>query len=600
MQSVCLYNKHWAAVIIRDLFKADDWQDKVDAIKEAEDSLRKDVKQHNSEELKSRLRSIDNALSYLRLDVKAVKSAVQDQTLVLSQIHHDENDQRCLQDLHIIDPEAHKMKIEKAKGGLLKDSYCWILGHDDFRRFWNDPENRLLWIKGDPGKGKTMLLCGIIDQLTPRTSQVLSFYFCQATETKFRSAVSVLRGLLWYLCAKQPQLTSFVRSKYDIQGRKLFDDFALESLEEIFFAMLKDSCLQESVFVVDALDECSDDSRKDLIHLILKASRSFPSKWIVSSRNWPSIEAQFQDVENVRVSLELNKDSVSQAVEIYIRHKVGELSKQKNYDSQTRDAVLERLLLKANNTFLWVALACKELARDEIRARHTIKKLDSIPGGLEEFYQRMLEQVFISEDGDICRQILAIGCITYRPISSDELRTLVTETRKLTDEELKEIVEECGSFLTLQEGVVYFVHQSAKDFLRGKASNQILPAGERRQHYAIFLRSLVALSETLQRDICKLNAPGFPIENVLPSDLESLSHIRYSCMYWASHLQDSDRTDINNALQDNGNVHTFIRNKYLYWLECLSLLQSISEGIRAVHKLEALVVSCSRCILEAV
>ncbi|CZR68133.1 uncharacterized protein PAC_18032 [Phialocephala subalpina] len=55
------------------------------------------------------------------------------------------------------------------KGGLLKDSYRWILDNTDFQRWRQDEQSRLLWIKGDPGKGKTMLLCGIIDELTQST-----------------------------------------------------------------------------------------------------------------------------------------------------------------------------------------------------------------------------------------------------------------------------------------------------------------------------------------------------------------------------------------------------------------------------------------------
>jgi len=496
MQRVCLYNKHWAAVIARDLFKGDDWQDKVDSIKKAEASLRDDVNQHNSEELKSRLRRIDNTLGRLRLDVKAVESAVQVQTQVLRQIHHDENDQKCLQDLRIVDPEAHKENIEKTKGGLLKDSYYWILDHDDFRRFRNDPESRLLWIKGNPGKGKTMLLCGIIDHPKQETSQVLSFYFCQATQSELRSAVSVLRGLLWLLCDRQSQLTSLVRSKYDSQGRKLFEDgYAFESLKRMFLDMLKDPCLQEAVFVVDALDECSDDSRENLIDFILEASRLSSSKWIVSSRNWPSIEEQFRDSENVRIPLELNQDSISQAVGMFVEYKVEQLARKKKYDPQTKDDVLKKLLLKANDTFLWVALVCKELARPQVKAQDTIAELDSAPEELDKFYQRMLSQVLALRDR--YRQILATACLTYRPVSLDELRILVTEVKGFSDEQLEEIIRECGSFLTLQDDVVYFVHQSAQDFLLDNASDQILPFGTAHQHHALFSRSLAALSENL-------------------------------------------------------------------------------------------------------
>ncbi|KXX81069.1 Vegetative incompatibility protein HET-E-1 [Madurella mycetomatis] len=68
------------------------------------------------------------------------------------------------------------------KGGLLRDLYRWILDNADFRRWRDDLQRRLLWIKGDAGKGKTMLLCGIINELESTANDSKLFYFfCQGT-----------------------------------------------------------------------------------------------------------------------------------------------------------------------------------------------------------------------------------------------------------------------------------------------------------------------------------------------------------------------------------------------------------------------------------
>jgi hypothetical protein len=37
----------------------------------------------------------------------------------------------------LTDPRDDKARIEQTKGGLLKDSYKWILDHPDFRQ-WRD------------------------------------------------------------------------------------------------------------------------------------------------------------------------------------------------------------------------------------------------------------------------------------------------------------------------------------------------------------------------------------------------------------------------------------------------------------------------------
>lgn len=71
----------------------------------------------------------------------------------------------CLRHLYVTDPRADKIRIEETNGGLIPDSYHWILENSDFKRWRNGQQSHLLWIKGDPGKGKTMLLCGVVDEL---------------------------------------------------------------------------------------------------------------------------------------------------------------------------------------------------------------------------------------------------------------------------------------------------------------------------------------------------------------------------------------------------------------------------------------------------
>lgn len=81
----------------------------------------------------------------------------------------------CLQDLRPTDPRYDKKRIEETKGGLLVDSYSWVLDNDTFQQWRKDSRSRLLWMKGDPGKGKTMLLCGIINELQ---KAVKKYYDC--------------------------------------------------------------------------------------------------------------------------------------------------------------------------------------------------------------------------------------------------------------------------------------------------------------------------------------------------------------------------------------------------------------------------------------
>ncbi|KAH7189691.1 uncharacterized protein B0J16DRAFT_397650 [Fusarium flagelliforme] len=596
IKSVCLYHRNWAAVIGRDLLKIDDWAGQLSGIKEAEAAVQRDMEQYNTEESKTQFRKLTDTATALEENLQDIHSAIQDQTRQQEKRHQDDRDKQCLKDLRETDPRDDKTRIQETKGGLLRDSYRWILDNDDFRRWRDDPQSQLLWIKGDPGKGKTMLLCGIIDELGKEPDKHLSYFFCQATETRLSNATAVLRGLIYLLVEQQPSLISHVREKHDHAGKQLFEDGnAWEALSKILTAMLNDPSVDGAILIVDALDECKT-NRHQLLDFITKPSRV---KWIVSSRNWPDIEEKLDNAkQKVMLRLELNKDSISKAVNTYIWHKVNRLAGLKKYDKETRDAVQRHLVGNADGTFLWVALVCQELADPKVRKRHTLDTLKSFPPGLDPLYKRMLKHISDSKDADRCKEILALASVVYRPITLDELRALAQSLEVLDQDELEEIIGSCGSFLTLRNGIIYFVHQSAKDFLLSKASDQILPSGAAHQHHTIFSRSLAAFLQTLERDVYELGFPGFPIDQVSPPDPDPLASIRYSCVFWVDHLHDSDPTEINSILRDNGDVDGFIREKYLYWLESLSLLRSMSEGVKAVHKLEGLVAYASALVFS--
>lgn len=441
-----------------------------------------------------------------------------------------------------------------------------------------------------------MLLCGIINELgksLPKTD-LLSYFFCQATDARINNATAVLRGLLYLLVDQQPSLILHIRKKYDRAGKALFQDVnAWVALCEIFTNILHDPNLGSTYLIIDALDECMADLPK-LLDLIVAQSAASPRvKWIVSSRNWPEIEERLARAgKKVGLSLELNAESVSAAVSVFIQQKVLQLSQEKKYDDQTRKAVQHHLSTNADGTFLWVALVCQNLK--DVPKRNVMKRLGAFPPGLDSLYERMMQQISSSDDADVCKEILAVAATVYRPIT---LRELVALTKRLEDvaddpESIQEIIGHCGSFLTLRENIVYFVHQSAKDFLLAKASKDIFPLGQGEIHRAVFAKSLQVMSATLRRDIYSLYEPGYLIEQVETLQPDPLASSRYSCIYWVDHLCNGNPVSSavhSNDLQDGGSVDMFLRQKYLYWLEALSLCKSMSNGVVSMAKLESLV-----------
>ncbi|KAK3339692.1 Pfs, NACHT and WD domain protein [Lasiosphaeria hispida] len=517
-------------------------------------------------------------------------------------IHYSPPVGRCLADLRVTDPRDDKARIEDAKGGLFKDSYRWILDHDDFIR-WRYKNGGILWVHGDPGKGKTMLLCGIVDELHPTTKlanreaeTLLSYFFFQATDDRINNATAVLRGLIYLLVQQQPALVSHIQEKYDDAGKTLFEDAnAWFALSDIFRSILQDPSLKLTYLIIDALDECVT-GLEQLLKLILQITPSPRVKWIVSSRNTVDIERHLTlDDVQMLLSLELkqNAELVSQAIGLYINNKLSRLQSLQD-DGLLLDHVRRTLDQKAGGTFLWVALVVQELEKTE--SWYVKEVADEVPPGLDGLYARMMDQIqqLGRRDLGLCQLVLSAATLTYRPLHLLELGVVsgLPHTISSNAENIQNIVKKSGSFLTVQDGQVFIIHQSAKEYLQ-KNYNALQSAGFAQGHADISRRSIDAMSTLrrtdgeliLKQDIYDTGDFGFRPKDIEPPNPDPLAPLRYSCQFWVDHLLDGESGDRRKALADDGAVFRFLKERFLRWLECLSLLGELSNGVLAMRKL---------------
>ncbi|RYP25502.1 hypothetical protein DL767_008365 [Monosporascus sp. MG133] len=304
MKSVYSYYRSRHVVFWRDVIKLDDWAGTLEAVHSAEKTVREDSAAYNTESIKTHLDGLAKTAKSLEEKLLPdIHQAIRDQTAERREMRQEEKNEKqeeknkeCLADLHTTDPRDDKERIKQTKGGLLEDSSNWILKHEDFQRWRNNDDARLLWIKGDPGKGKTMLLIAIVDELERQLKQlkqphqqsttVLSYFFCQGTNSLLNNATAVLRGLIYLLGVRNPLLLSYLRERYDTARLKLFEDAnAFFALLEILEGMLRYLSLSRVYIVIDALDECVAGLEMLLNFIFRNISESPRVKWIVSSRN---------------------------------------------------------------------------------------------------------------------------------------------------------------------------------------------------------------------------------------------------------------------------------------------------------------------------
>lgn len=583
IKSVCFYHKNQVGVFMRAFVDLDRWSDDLEEIRKAEEALQRDIAQYDLESLKSQ---VAESRSYMEEQFNQILDALKETSNAQRSIEQEKQDSECIKLLCGTDPRSDIDGIQSRKDDLIRESYKWILDIDEYRKFidWEDPDASLLWITGQAGTGKTMLLIGIIKELGLQGRLELDcpellFFFCQDGDKESNNSVAVLRGIIWLLIIQQPELMEYPREIYrQSAGKHLTDGNVFITLRNMLRAMLNDQRLGRVFLIIDALDECSDASRKEMTHFIYQEasaeSRNRRVRWLVSSRPLPDIHRVIRPSSGVVARIDVNEYILQEPIHAYIDRKISEL-KSRTVDESRLDHISHQLKRKASNTFIWVSLVIRELKDTDIY-RWT-KVLEQLPRDLGDLYKKLLGQLAKSDAKDECQRVLVAVMLACRPLNLAELEILSV----LEPETALDIVRQCRSFLTVDGKTVYVLHESAQDYLKCHF-RKLRDVSMETLHGDICLNSLQGLT-ALKRDIYNLSDPGIEIHHVCPPDPSPLYPFSYACQYWVFHLSHSNLDAVS-----PGMIQAFLTVHLLHWLEAMSLLKRLPETIDMMRVLEEL------------
>lgn len=275
-----------------------------------------------------------------------------------------------------------------------------------------------------------------------------------------------------------------MNNEYEKQREQLFSSRnSLQTLWRIFQTIVKHSEFKEIYVVIDALDECDIDSMESFLAFLEpyidiqendfgQADQKVLDcqiKWLLTSRNELRIKQPLTG--SLEISLEENSSHVDNAVLKFIDIKVKHLTRIKHYEETLRILVEEKLREKAEGTFLWVALACRELSKPSVLSVNTEEVLLQLPSGITNLYTRIMDQVLTASDERstlYIKSILQSMVVAIRPFTLPELAVAagLPEQYHYNLRVLGEYVEQCGSMVTVRQRQAHFVHLSAKTYLQ--------------------------------------------------------------------------------------------------------------------------------------
>lgn len=370
------------------------------------------------------------------------------------------------------------------------------------------------------------------------------------------------------------------------------------------------------VFVIDALDECESKDLSLILRLLTKVKelKIVQVRAFITSRPEIPVRLGFRKIADI-THYDLMLHSVphlviEQDISIFLRHELAKIKEDKSLEEDwPSKADVQKLVKKSGRLFIYAATACRFLNKSLYPKKRLSEMLQADSAShsstkeLDEMYKMILSNLIIEgqdeDNNDVARLFkLTVGSII---ILFDSLSApALTELLAVLPDEMNATLEPLHSVLNVPEdkaSPIQLFHLSFRDFLldKNRCTDQFW-IDEKTAHNDLFVSCLKLMSENLKRDLCDLGLPGALAAEVEKSKLEE--HIplelQYACRYWIGHLQQSDV-----ELCDNGQVHKFLEEHFLHWLEALSLIGYISNGVVMVRTLESMLTVSDPTTLQS-
>ncbi|KAJ6004873.1 hypothetical protein N7540_012672 [Penicillium herquei] len=477
----------------------------------------------------------------IELLTRTIQQADEKHQLQKSTLDRNEKVSRFLKRLYHVCPyNERKARVDERVDGTCN----WFTKHPDFQKWKQDKDIKLLFVSAGPGCGKSVLSKYLVEKVLPTGEQTICYFFFRDDYPDQRRHTIALASMLHQLFLPHPYLISdAVLDRHDSEGEKLFESF--HTLWDIFVTSI--TCLKDEhiMCVIDALDECQEDERRQLVRAInefyIRSNMDHRLKFLLTSRPYSGILEDFRELEAQMPTIHLSGDGeieseeISCEINLVIKKRVHDIRIRKDLDDREEKFLEEKLTAMPNRTYLWVSLTMDYICNLEGFTKGKVRET-VLPETVDGAYEKILRR---SKDQHKAKRLLHIILAAERPLSVEELS--VAMALKSEDQRVDDILESieaperfkttlrsiCGLMLVVVNDKIYLLHQTVKEFLLQESSTPVISLPSCHWRHEFSARE----SQKILAEICAWHIYAASVEPSLSM------HLTYSATYWLGHFR---------------------------------------------------------------
>lgn len=482
---------------------------------------------------------------------------------------------------------------------------------------WGAQHQRpIFWLSGMAGTGKSTIARTLAKEFKSQNTLGGSFFFSRGSG-EANNAVNFVGTLAYHLANISPQLKQCIGEAVSLHSETIRQGLRNQWKELVIGPLSRVKLNRRPTlnFVIDALDECgSDDDIRLLLQLFVEVKdlNTIDLGVFVTSRPEIVIRLGFKSIPDIiHHNLDLRdipRRTVEHDIWVLLKQELNRISIQHELHDWPSEANILSLVQKADCLFIYAATACRFVGAmdwDPVERLAEILEVNYAGGGdtaqLDEIYMQVLRYSLIKgrHEGEVAKlcdrfkHIVGSIVALFDELSVSALAKLLSMPVKTVDISLGTL----HSVLNIprdSDSPIRLLHPSFHDFLLNKTRCKDLRffVQEALMHGKLVTSCFEAISAGLKRNICHLPTPGSSPQDIQRETLNKQlpKHVQYACQYWMDHLTGTGsdfRAEL--GLRDDGKIHDFFEKDFLHWLEVMSLMGKMSQGVLMITKLANMV-----------